>query len=263
MSFAILLVTACAGPSVVSQAMSLERRNQPDQAIALLREDIRAHPEHLDSRRLLVRILAVTGDLGAARAEAEQIMLRTPDNDPTALIEVGHAEELAHHFDVALEAYDEAARRAPQSPAGPREGGLRAARWGEVEVALPRLEEAVRRGADDTETLHALGLVRLHAGDLAGAEAAYVRCSAKDKEDTACLLGLATLALKREDLRAALLAYDAVLARRKDHVGALLGRAYCLLSLGEKEAGLLAVDRAAELGAPQENVRKLRGLASR
>lgn len=254
---------ACAGPSPVAQAMSLERRNQPDQAIAVLREDLRVHPDHLDSRRLLVRILAVTGDLGAARREADEIMRRTPDGDPTALIEIGHAEELAHHFDLALEAYDEAARRAPQSPLGPREGGLRAARWGEVELALPRLTEAVRRGADDTETLHALGLVRLHAGDLAGAEEAYVRCSSKDKEDTTCLLGLATLALKREDLRAALTAYDAVLARRRDHVGALLGRAYCLLSLGEKDAGLRALDRAAELGAPKENVTKLRGLASR
>ena len=221
------------------------------------------HPDHIDSRRLLVRILAVTGDLGAARAEATQISLRTPGNDPTALIEVGHAEELAHHFDLALEAYDEAARRAPESPRGPREGGLRAARWGEVEVALPRLTEAVKRGADDTETLHALGLVRLHAGDLDGAAQAYVRCSTRDEEDTGCLLGLATLALKREDLRAALAAYDGVLGRRRDHVGALLGRAYCLLSLGEKDAGLRALDRAAELGAPKENVTKLRGLASR
>ncbi len=242
--------------------MSFERRNQPDQAIAVLREDLRVHPDHLDSRRLLVRILAVTGDLGAARAEAEQIARRTSDNDPTALIEVGHAEELAHHFDLALAAYDEAATRAPQSPAGPREGGLRAARWGEVEVALPRLTEAVKRGADDTETLHALGLVRLHAGDLEGAHEAYVRCSRRDKEDTGCLLGLATLALKRDDLRAALTAYDSVLARRRDHVGALMGRAYCLLLLGENEAGLRALDRAAELGAPKENVTKLRGLAS-
>jgi tetratricopeptide (TPR) repeat protein len=243
--------------------MSLERQNQPQQAILVLREDLRVHPDHLDSRKLLVRLLALTGDLGAARTEAEQIARRTPDGDPTALIEVGHAEELAHHFDLALAAYDDAAARAPLSPAGPREGGLRAARWGEVEVALPRLTEAVRRGAEDTETLHALGLVRLHAGDRDGAAEAYVRCSVHDKEDTSCLLGLATLALMREDHKAGLAAYDGVLARRRDHVGALLGRAYCLLMLGEKDAGIKAVDRAESLGAPAENVKRLRGLALR
>ena len=42
-------------------------------------------------------------------------------------IELGHAYELAHKFDEALAEYDEAASVAPNSPAGPLEGGMRTA----------------------------------------------------------------------------------------------------------------------------------------
>ena len=107
-----------------------------------------------------MRLLGLTGELVAARAEAEELGKRLGPDDPTAWIELGHALELAHQYDQALEAYDAAGAAAPASPVGPREGGMRAARWGEAEWARPRLEEATRRGANEPEVWHALGLVR-------------------------------------------------------------------------------------------------------
>jgi tetratricopeptide (TPR) repeat protein len=173
-------------------------------------------------------------------------------------VELGHALELAHRYEEALAEYDEAARAAPSSPVGPREGGMRCARWGEVEEARPRLEEAVRRGAGDAETWHTLGLVRLHLGDLAGAEEAYRAGAAADPRGAESWLGLATVGMVRGDARAVLDAYDQVIARRPRFAPAELGRAWALAKLGRTAEASRALDRAAELGAPADNVARLR-----
>src|SRR5690606_19423023 len=137
-----------------------------------------------------------------------------------------------HRFDEALAAYDTAASIAPGSPAGPREGGMRAARWGEAEEAASRLEEAVRRGARDPETFHVLGLARLNTRDFDGAEAAYKQGLAADPRSAENLLGLATVAVVRGDPAAALAAYDAIIAQKPSFAAAHLGRAWSLAKLG-------------------------------
>ena len=50
------------------------------------------------------------------------------DRDPIPRIELGHAYELRHEYEKALEMYDRAAEVAKADPRGPREGGMRAAR---------------------------------------------------------------------------------------------------------------------------------------
>jgi cytochrome c-type biogenesis protein CcmH/NrfG len=223
----------------------------------MLEEHLAARPDDIAARRMLVRVLAWSGDLDGAKREVKELEMRLPE-DPIPWIELGHAFELAHRFDEAIAAYDTAASVAPASPAGPREGGMRAARWGEAEDAAPRLEEAVRRGARDAETFHALGLVRLNLRDLEGAERAYRDGLVADPKSTENLLGLATVAVVRDDARAALAAYDAILARRPDHAAAELGRAWALAKLGLTADALRALDHAAELGAPKANVDKQR-----
>lgn len=238
--------------------MAMVRRHDEAGAIRELRAELAKNPDNLRARRLLVRVLAVHGDLAAARAEVAELARRSPDKDPTPLVELGHAYELAHKFEEALAAYDDAAALAPASPIGPREGGMRAARWGEVEEALPRLEEAVRRGATDAETLHALGLVRVHAGDLDGAAEAYQKGLDADAGSVENWLGLATVALARKDWEGALRAYDAIAKRRPRLASAELGRAYALARLGRKDEARRALDRAVELGAAGDAVRKQR-----
>jgi tetratricopeptide (TPR) repeat protein len=209
------------------------------------------------ARRLLVRVLAFTGDLEAARLEVAELQRRLPD-DPVPWIELGHALELTHRYEEALAAYDTAASAASGSPDGPREGGLRAARWGEAEEALPRLEEAVRRGARDGELFHALGLVRVRLLDLDGAAAAYERGLAVDPRSTENLLGLATVAVLRGDAPGALSAYERVLARSPAFAGAELGRAWALVKLGRPDEARRALDHAEALGASRENVTRQR-----
>ena len=56
----------------------------------------------------------------AARAEVEELARRVPHDDPAPYLELGHALELTHSYDEALQAYDEAAAVAPRRPRAPR-----------------------------------------------------------------------------------------------------------------------------------------------
>lgn len=254
----LVFVTACAASSATDRAMSLVRQGREPEAIALLRARLEGHPDDLAARKLLVRLYAIAGDLGAASREVDAMAARLPPGDPAPKLELGHAYELTHRFEDALAAYDDAAAIAPGSPAGPTEGGLRAAHWGEAEEARPRLEEAVRRGSRDPAVLHALGLVRLKLGDLGGAEQAYRAGLAIDPDAVENQLGLATVAVARGDANAALAAYDALLARRPRYASAELGRAYALARLGRLREAREAIGRAEALGAPRDAVAKQR-----
>lgn len=171
---------------------------------------------------------------------------------------MGHAFEIAKRFDEALAAYDTAAEIAPSSPDGPREGGMRCARWGEPEEAEKRLVSAVQRGARDAETFHVLGLVRVNLRDFEGAREAYRQGLAVSPGSSENLLGLATVAVAEGDAAAALGAYDALLAARPHHAAAELGRAWALAKLRRKVEAEKALDHAAAMGAPKANVDKLR-----
>lgn len=257
---AAVLCGACAGTSATERAQTLVRGQQPGQAIVTLKDRLRTHPGDVPARRLLVRLLGATGDLPEARVEVGELARWLPQGDPAPYIELGHALELAHQYEEALAAYDEAARVAPMSPDGPREGGMRAARWGELEEAASRLEEATHRGAHDAEVWHALGLVRLHLADYGGAERAYREGTVADPRSATCWIGLATVAVERGDAEGALRAYDGVLARVPKFADAELGRAWALAKLGRKDDARRALDRAEELGAPRANLVRQRAV---
>lgn len=251
-----LFGAGCAPTSPLDKAIELTRNHQEDEAIKMLRAWLDKHPEDLKARKLLIRVLAETGDLPEAKLQIDDLTRRLPANDPTPSIELGHAYELAHKFEEALAAYDEAAKIAPNSPVGPHEGGMRAAHWGEAEAAEPRLTEAVRRGQKDAETFHALGLVRVHTGDLDGAEQAYRAGLTVDPEAIENWLGLATVAVVRGDGALALTAYDALLAKRPNYAAASLGRAWALGKLGRKNDAKQELAHALALGAPKKMVDK-------
>jgi Flp pilus assembly protein TadD len=258
LALAVPLCAGCAAPSATDRAQSLVRRHREEDAVALLRADLALHAGDVSARRLLVRLLGYTGDMPGARAQTEELARLLGPGDPTPYLELGHALELAHRYDEALAAYDQAAAVAPALPAGPREGGMRAARWGELDWARPRLEEAVHRGANDAETWHALGLVRLHLGDADGADQAYGAGTRAEPTAPENWLGLATVAVSRGDAEGALSAYDRLLTLRPRFGAAELGRAWALAKLGRRDDAARALDRAADLGAPAANIAKQR-----
>jgi tetratricopeptide (TPR) repeat protein len=247
----IAWTTGCAAiaPTPLERATSLAREHREADAIRVLREHLACHGDDVQSRRLLVRVLALTGDLGAAAREVDQLSRWLGEKDPIPFIELGHAYELAHEYEKALELYDHASEIAPADPRGPRTGGMRAAHWGEVEWARPRLEEAARRGANDAEMWHALGLLRVHAKELQAAEEAYAAGLRADPTAAECHLGLATVAVLRDDAGRALAEYDAIVAQRPRFPPAHLGRAWALGRLGRAVEARAALAEAERLGA--------------
>ncbi|HKY39498.1 MAG TPA: tetratricopeptide repeat protein [Polyangiaceae bacterium] len=244
-----LVACTATATSPLPRAAMLMDKGRADEASALLRDYLQKHPSAVPERRLLIRVEAFRGQLGASEAEAKALERQLGPTSPIPMVELGHALEIAHRYDEALAAYDRAAEVAPRDPLGPLTGGLRAARWGELDWAEPRLREAVRRGPRDPATWHALGLVLLSLGNASGAEQAYRSGLLADPEALENRVGLATLALSRGDLSGALVQYDAIVARRPKFADAHLGRSYALIGLGRFSDARQALDEAARLGA--------------
>ena len=234
-----------------------------DAAADVLERHLRAHPDATDERRLLVRVHALRGDLAAVRRETTRLAKDLGPRHPVPWIELGHAYELAHRYDDALSAYDKAADIAPRDPRGPREGGVRAARWGELDWAEPRLAEAVRRDPKDAASWHALGVVRVKLRDLRGATRAYERGLRADPQALENRLGLATIAVLRKDGRSALHHYSALAAARPKLASAHLGRSWALILLGRFADAERSIERALKLGGDRSAIRRQLALLAR
>jgi tetratricopeptide (TPR) repeat protein len=233
----------------LQRAASFAGRGRTAEAIDTLQQALRDDPSLLEERRLLIRLHGSSGDLAAAGAESERLAEYLPADDPLPWVELGHAYELAHRYEEALKAYDRAARVAPRSALGAKHGGLRAARWGELEWAEPRLEEAVRREPLDAEAWHALGLVRARLGKWDGARQAYGAGLAAHPEALENRLGLATVALQLEQPDVALKEYESLLAARPGFLDALLGKSWSLILLGRWESAESVLREAHARGA--------------
>ncbi len=259
----LLAVAGCGTAATPSQrAAMLVHRGQDEDAVQVLERHLKEHPDAIAERRMLIRVLALTGNLAKAQAQAEELANRLGPGDPAPWIEMGHAFELTHRYEDALGMYDRAAEVAPGKPDGAREGGLRAAAWGELEMAEPRLEESLRRDAKDAEVWHALGLVRMHLEDYDGARTAYLSGLQVDPNALENRLGLATLAVARGDAKSALENYDAIVAARPRLGDAHLGRAWALIKLGRFDEAEEAIGRAEELGGSRRAIAAQRKLIS-
>jgi len=260
----LLLGTSCAPRHhVVERAVLLADKGQTKEAVRLLDEHLAREPRAQRERRLLVRLLGAGGDLGRAEAEALKLAQQLGESSPTPWLELGHAYELAHRFDLALETYDRAAEVAPKDPSGPRTGGLRAAKWGEADWAAPRLAEALRRDPSDARGWHAYGLVLAKLGQLDGAERAYRSGVAADPRGLDNHIGLASLAILRDDAGAALTAYDIILRIEPRFADAQLGRSWALIRLGRWALAEQALESAERLGASRSSLARQRAWLAR
>lgn len=255
---AALGLGACLGPAPIDRATLLADRGRTGEAIQALEQHLAQHPEAVAERRLLIRLLGSAGRTDLAVEQADQLARVLASDDPTPWVELGAAFELAHRYEEALAAYDRAATAAPANALGAKHGGIRAARWGELELAEPRLREAVRRDPHDAETWHALGLVLVGRGDLDAARHAYGAGIAADPGALENRLGLATVALRRNQPRAALEQYEHLLAARPSFTDALLGKSWCLILMQKYGSAEAVLRDAEELGADRQAIARQR-----
>lgn len=245
---AVLTACTAASRSPLPRATMLMDKGRAEEASQLLLSYLQSHPNAVAERRLLIRVEASRGQLGRAQTEVARLERQLGPHSPVPMVELGYALEMSHRYDEALAAYDRASELAPADPLGPLTGGLRAARWGELDLAEPRLREAVRRGPKNPAAWHALGLVELSQGNLAGAEQAYRSGLLADPAALENRVGLATLAISRGDLAEALVQYDAIAQLRPHLPDAQLGRSFALIGLGRFDDAERALDQAVRLG---------------
>jgi len=168
-----------------------------------------------------------------------------------------------HDYEQALDMYDLAAKAAPRDSAGPLTGGMRAARWGELELARPRLEEALRRDPSNASAWHALGLVCLHLEDAPAAKVAYDSGLHADPQSLENRIGLASLAITQGRFDEALRQYDAILEDRPRFADAHLGRSFALMKLGRYAEARDTLETGYRLGANRAVVARQRALLDR
>ena len=247
----LALLSGCAfsHPDPAHQARMLVDKGRPAEAATELEAYLRLHPRALTERRLLIRVYGSLGRTDLAEQQALVLVGVLGASSPVPWVELGYGAELSHGFGRALAYYDRAAEVAPTDALGPLTGGLRAARWGELELAEPRLVEALRRDPRNAEGWHALGLVRANQGDLDGASTAYSSGLRADPGAVEDHVGLATIALLRGNAAAALGEYDAIVSARPKFADAQLGRSWALMKLGRLDDAQRALDRARDLGA--------------
>jgi tetratricopeptide (TPR) repeat protein len=258
LAFASWLSACSVAPPPLQRATLLAERGRTPEAIRVLEAYLTAHPAEQAERRLLIRLYGSSGDFAAAAAQTERLAEVLPANSPLPWVELGAAFELGHRYDEALAAYDRAASIAPRDPLGPKRGGMRAARWGELDLAEPRLREAVRRAAGDAEAWHALGVVLLGLNRLDAARQAYSAGIAADERALENRLGLATVALRQDEPRVALAQYESLLEARPKFTEALLGKSWCLILLGEYVRAAAALNEAERLGADRTSITRQR-----
>jgi tetratricopeptide (TPR) repeat protein len=245
------LLSGCAfsHPDPASQARLLVSKGRSADAANELELDLQKHPQAVNERRLLIRIYASMGRLDRSEQHARTLAQMLGAASPIPWVELGYALELGHRYDEALAQYDHASEVAPRDALGPLTGGLRAARWGELELAEPRLALAVQRDPLNSEGWHALGLVRAQRGELDGANDAYLAGLRADPRAVEDHVGLATVALLRGNAALALREYDAIVSARPELGDAQLGRAWALVKLGRLDDAQHALNHARELGA--------------
>jgi tetratricopeptide (TPR) repeat protein len=252
--------SACAlGPAPVEQATLLADRGRTDDAIRTLDEHLAQHPDAVDERRLLIRLHGAAANWDAAIQQTERLAEYLPPGSPVPWVELGAAYELGHRYDEALGAYDRAATTAPADALGPKHGGMRAARWGELELAEPRLREATRRAPADAEAWHALGVVLVGLGKLDAARQAYTTGIAADPGALENRLGLATVALRLNEPAVALAQYELLLDARPKFTDALLGKSWSLILMGQYGSAEEALREAQRLGADPAAIMRQRG----
>src|SRR3954468_10362019 len=132
---AVLTACTAAPGSPLPRATMLVDKGRVEEASSLLLSYLQKHPEAVAERRLLIRVEASRGQLGRAEAQVALLEKQLGPHSPVPMVELGHALEMAHRYDEALAAYDQASELAPRDPLGPLTGGLRAARWGELDLA--------------------------------------------------------------------------------------------------------------------------------
>ncbi len=176
----------------------------------------------------------------AARAEQARAALRAAPEDAGAWGELGLVLEANYLPALAVSAYAEAARRAPDAFRWRYRSGVAREACGDLEGARADFEAALALDASTAPPHWRLGMLLLELGRLDDARDAFRRALRRDERDPAGWAGLARCAMQADDATAALESLERALALQP-------ADAYLL---GLRARALRQASRAAEAEEP-------------
>jgi Flp pilus assembly protein TadD len=186
------------------------------------------------------------GDAAGATRAFERARELSP-SEPRLSIYLGHAHELARHYDLAEQAYRRAVAVASDRAWTHRVLGSRLLRWGRPEEAIEPLARAWSLDSAHAETLNAYAIALSQAGRFEQAEQQLRKGAGQFPEHAGFGLGLSVLLLSQGKLREALANYDAMALRFPQLGSVQVGRSLVLLELGRQKDAQTALDRAIAL----------------
>jgi tetratricopeptide (TPR) repeat protein len=228
-------------PSLVNLMMIYQDLGRPEKALALVWPDI---PVGLDGPAMRMRraaLLALTGNMRAAREDAASVLRDDPG--------FPHAESLFHHL---IEFSGDSADAVPlMEDLLARQPGLdgvrlhlarmliESDRWRE---AIPHLARLLSAHPQEERYALQLGVLRLREGSMDQADSLLLSASALDPKDPDPLRWLALSALERRDPEAALERSRRLLALDPHAPGSRTLMAECLHLAGRDEEALAIAD---------------------
>lgn len=195
-------------------------------------------------------------ELTGAMGDAEQDYLyavRLDVRSADAWINLGRLRRRDGRHQLALEAFGQAVRRAPDESAAFLGRGLSHAALGDPAAARPDFERAAELAPNDAEPLLALGDMLRDLGEYDDAIAVYRSAIAREDADAASWLKLGNALAILMRYGEAARAFEAALRRSPDLAPAHNGLGASLMHLGRTDAAIRALDRAAELDARDAN----------
>jgi len=195
------------------------------EAISLLRDLVRAHPEDFEARVSLAALQRHEENYGSALEQAREVLIRDPGHR-RALLEVGRVYLARGRLDVAELVFQKAFALTEEADATDRaeirnEQGLVDLTRGDTQAAFQRFDEALALDASFGPAHTNEASVLLAAGDYDGAVAHYQALLEHDPGDADARVGLAICLRGQGHPRQALREYNRVLADHPGHADAL------------------------------------------
>src|SRR5688500_5847140 len=85
-----LVACTASARSPLPRATMLMDKGRSEEASVILRDYLRKNPSAVPERRLLIRVEAFRGQLGAAEAEAKALERQLGPTSPIPMVELGH-----------------------------------------------------------------------------------------------------------------------------------------------------------------------------
>jgi len=213
-------------------AKALERQGKPDEAIAVLLEDIEHHPDQIGSRARLGELYLRTNQIDKLRDLGTAILKRN-SRSPFAKYFIGVADLTEGNYHKSVEQLAAVVTTAPELPGPHLYLALAQEQTGAVQQAITHVRQYLDAMPDSVQARVVLARLYNRAGWIEEAREIIEEASALDPANMDVLAVRGSIALGERDYTAASREFQSMLDQAPENIRAKLSLA--MVALGKKE----------------------------